>query len=192
MAMSNAERQRRYRERAFKDPDGLLRNRVTLDLSVSSARALERLSRGYGVTKRELVERLLDEAQRAVLSRLDSDSQDAFYDGKLAAGVLALDDRPLSRNDEREPEPPEPEPERDWLLDLAEWVEPGPWKRATYWKQNIAKLGHIDDAAWLHSVLLRADDLERLGVLSEPLGQGGATLSGNMVVEEVMLWRELQ
>lgn len=187
MAMSNAERQRRYRERAFKDPDGLLRNRVTLDLSVSSARALERLSRGYGVTKRDLVERLLDEAQRAVLSSLDSAAQDAFYDGKLPVGVLALDEKPLSGNDKREPEP---EPERDWLLDLAEWIGYGPWKRATYWKQNIAKLGHIDDEAWLHSVLLRADELERLGVLSEPLGQGGATLSGNMVVEEVMLWRE--
>ena len=104
MAMSNAERQRRYRERAFKDPDGLLRNRVTLDLSVSSARALERLSRGYGVTKRDLVERLLDEAQLAVLSSLDSAAQDAFYDGKLPVGVLALDEKPLSRNAEEEPD----------------------------------------------------------------------------------------
>jgi hypothetical protein len=78
MAMSNAERQRRYRERAYRDPDGHLLTRVTLSLGVSPAAALKRLASGYAITQRELIERLLIEADRAALDRLDPSTRSGF------------------------------------------------------------------------------------------------------------------
>jgi len=56
-AMSAAERQRRYRERALKDPDGLLLTRVQVYLSPRPARVLKDLAKGS--SQREVLERLL-------------------------------------------------------------------------------------------------------------------------------------
>lgn len=93
MAMSNAERQRRYRERAYRDPDGHLLTRVTLSLGVSPAAALKRLASGYAITQRELIERLLIEADRAALDRLDPSQYGAYLDGHLPAGALQDNDQ---------------------------------------------------------------------------------------------------
>jgi hypothetical protein len=57
--MSAAERQRRYRERALKDPDGLLLTRVQVYLTPRSARVLKDLARDWGCPQREVIERLL-------------------------------------------------------------------------------------------------------------------------------------
>lgn len=57
--MSNAEKQRRWRERAYKDPDGLLLTRLQVAVSPPAAAALERYCERYSVTKREAVERAL-------------------------------------------------------------------------------------------------------------------------------------
>ncbi|AFL73569.1 hypothetical protein [Thiocystis violascens] len=88
MALSNAERQRRYRERAYRDPDGHLLARITLSLASGPAAALKRLASGYGITQRELIERLLIQAERSVMDRLDPDQGTAYLDGKLPAGAL--------------------------------------------------------------------------------------------------------
>ena len=59
MALSNAEKQRRYRERAMKDPDGLLLTRLQVMISAHAAETLERLCQTSGETKREIVERAI-------------------------------------------------------------------------------------------------------------------------------------
>jgi hypothetical protein len=58
-AMSAAERQRRYRQRALKDPDGLLLTRVQVYLAPRPARVLKDLAHDWGCTQREVIERLL-------------------------------------------------------------------------------------------------------------------------------------
>ena len=57
--MSEAERQRRYRQRALKDPDGLLLTRVQVYLAPRPARVLKDLVRDRGCPQREVIERLL-------------------------------------------------------------------------------------------------------------------------------------
>ena len=57
--MSAAERQRRYRQRALKAPDGLLLTRVQVYLEPRPARVLKDLARGWGCPQREVIERLL-------------------------------------------------------------------------------------------------------------------------------------
>ena len=59
MTSSNAERQRRYRYRALKDPDGPLLTRVQVMLSPSAAAALERICAATGASKREVIEKAL-------------------------------------------------------------------------------------------------------------------------------------
>ena len=61
MAATNAERQRKYRERALKDPDGLLLTRVQVYLAPTPHRILKDLARDWGCTQREVIERLLNE-----------------------------------------------------------------------------------------------------------------------------------
>lgn len=54
----NRERQRRYRERALKDPDGLLFTRLQVMLSPYAAECLSRVCEvNPGMTKREAVEK---------------------------------------------------------------------------------------------------------------------------------------
>lgn len=54
-----AEKQRRWRERAYKAPGGLLLTRLQVAIEPSAAAALERYCARYSVTKREAVERAL-------------------------------------------------------------------------------------------------------------------------------------
>lgn len=83
MALSSAERQRRYRERHLKDPDGEPLARLNLMLSEHMKRNLERLSASYGVTIKATLERLIREETTRVLTGLSGADQNAFYDGKI-------------------------------------------------------------------------------------------------------------
>lgn len=56
---TNAERQRRYRQRALRDPDGLLLTRLQVLISPPAAAALERIEARTGMTRRAIVERAL-------------------------------------------------------------------------------------------------------------------------------------
>ena len=60
--MSAAERQRRYRNRALKDPDGLLLTRVQVYLAARPARVLRDLAQEWDCPQREVIERLLMDA----------------------------------------------------------------------------------------------------------------------------------
>ena len=59
MAMTPAERQRKYKERALKDPDGLLLTRLEVLIDASAAGRLQRMSTITGEKKRDLVQRAI-------------------------------------------------------------------------------------------------------------------------------------
>lgn len=60
MGMSNAERQAEYRaRRPLAGPGGNGERRVNTWVSTEAALALERMSRRYGVTKKEMLEKLI-------------------------------------------------------------------------------------------------------------------------------------
>ena len=56
MAMTNAERQRRFKHRALRDPDGTLLTRLEVLIGPSAAAQLDYMQRATGRTKREIVE----------------------------------------------------------------------------------------------------------------------------------------
>ena len=79
MGKSNAERQAAYRERHLRDPEGG-RERLNLLVSIPAKRQLERLAHCYGVTQGAMLERLLAEAERAMLDSLSPDEQRDYLD----------------------------------------------------------------------------------------------------------------
>ena len=83
MALSNAERQRRYREArrgGAKDEA-----RLNLFIGVSEHLALERLAAHHGVTLRKMIETLASKADTEVVDGLELDTPewDAYFDGAL-------------------------------------------------------------------------------------------------------------
>jgi hypothetical protein len=62
----NRERQRRYRQRALKDPDGLLLTRLQVMISPGADGCLTRICKTTGMTKREAIEKALVELERNV------------------------------------------------------------------------------------------------------------------------------
>lgn len=73
MAKTAAERQKQYREsRQSAGKNG--ERRVTAYVSTAAALALQRLARSYGVTQREILEKLLIAEQDKVLKGLNLDS----------------------------------------------------------------------------------------------------------------------
>jgi hypothetical protein len=65
MAATNAERQRKYREKALKAPDGHLLTRLQTYLSPTAHRVLKDLARAWNCSQREVLERLLIERDPA-------------------------------------------------------------------------------------------------------------------------------
>ena len=73
MAKTAAERQRKYRaSRQFAGDNG--ERRVSAYVSTRAALALHRLAESYGVTKRELLEKLLIDKDEKVLKGLNPDT----------------------------------------------------------------------------------------------------------------------
>lgn len=66
MPSTNAERQRRYRNRALKDPDGLILTRPQVMLSAHATTCLSRIVKAAGKNKREVVEESLIQMERNV------------------------------------------------------------------------------------------------------------------------------
>ncbi|TDY21986.1 hypothetical protein B0G81_2239 [Paraburkholderia sp. BL6665CI2N2] len=85
MALSNSERQRRYRKRRL--GLGGKHERISCLVCISTKRNLERLACYFDCTITEMIERLINERTSDVLSKLDEESQDRF----LAQGELAED-----------------------------------------------------------------------------------------------------
>ena len=84
MAKSNAVRQADYRARHLKDLNGM-GERLNLVIDLHAKRAFERLAVCYGVTQKEIIERLVLGAERATLDKaitMPSGSADYYY-GRL-------------------------------------------------------------------------------------------------------------
>ena len=72
MAKTPAQRQAAYRaRRPYAGKDGNGERRLNLWIDTSSSLALDRLVRRYGVTKREFLEKMILEADEAILRTLD-------------------------------------------------------------------------------------------------------------------------
>ena len=106
MSMSNAERQRMYRQRHLTDVNSS-GARLNLIVDLRGKTRLERLARCYGVTLREVILLVADEAETALLDTLSADQRVAYYAGKLAlrrnsdeppSGDGKGNDDPLRRN----------------------------------------------------------------------------------------------
>jgi hypothetical protein len=75
MAKTVAERQAAYRKgRAEAGENG--ERRLNTWVSTGSSLALDRLAKRYGVTKREMIERLVLEADQKIVGSLDPDSRE--------------------------------------------------------------------------------------------------------------------
>ena len=88
---NNATRQAAYRARHLHDVDGQ-GVRINTVVSIHAKNALQRLATCYGVTQRQMLERVLVEAQRATLAKAGNNNgaQDAYYDGHLRLGPDAV------------------------------------------------------------------------------------------------------
>ena len=78
MAMSNAERQRAYRQRHLAEGEG---HRLNLVVAVQTGAQLDRLAKHYGVTKRAMLERLLQQAESALVDGMKPKAQRTYFDG---------------------------------------------------------------------------------------------------------------
>ncbi|KAA6184102.1 hypothetical protein F2Q65_13605 [Thiohalocapsa marina] len=84
MALSNAERQRRYRERMREiDTDDTPQVKLNAVVDVSTKARLKRMAVYWGITQRAALERIIGEAERAVVDALPHRDQPKYYDGAL-------------------------------------------------------------------------------------------------------------
>ena len=81
MAQTNAQRQAAYRARHLKDESGT-DERISLLVDLHAKRALERLATRYAVTQRAMLERLVKNAESAMLDTLTPDEQASYYSDK--------------------------------------------------------------------------------------------------------------
>ena len=77
-AQSNAERQAAYRQRHLRDVDGR-GERINMVVTVHAKAQLERLARHYGATQREVLARVLADAEGKVVDRLSRGEEKAYY-----------------------------------------------------------------------------------------------------------------
>lgn len=85
MAKTAAERQAQYRATRYKaGKSGNGERRLNTWVSIGAHLALERLARRYGVTQREMLERLIRAEDDGVLAgmRTDTPEWDAYFGGK--------------------------------------------------------------------------------------------------------------
>lgn len=78
MALSNAERQKRYRKRLSSIDDDAL-SRLTAIVSVATAAQFARLARHYGISKRELIEKLMVDAETAVQEGMSKKQLNEYF-----------------------------------------------------------------------------------------------------------------
>ena len=77
-AQSNAARQAAYRQRHLHDVDGQ-GERINMVVTVQAKAQLERLARHYGVTQRDLLARVLADAERIVVDGLGRGEEKSYY-----------------------------------------------------------------------------------------------------------------
>jgi hypothetical protein len=79
MALTNAEKQARYRERHLGIDDE--KTRVQLFLSVEAKAQLERIARHRGYTVTDLIKEPAAQADQEIAHRLTGKAQTEYYDG---------------------------------------------------------------------------------------------------------------
>ncbi len=77
---SNAERQAAYRQRHLSDVDAQA-ERLNMVVSILAKAQHMRLARHHSITQRDLLARLLAEAEGKVVDRLNETARKAYYDG---------------------------------------------------------------------------------------------------------------
>ncbi len=78
MAKTTAERQANYRNgRSMAGENG--ERRINTWVSTGSHMALDRLAKRYGVTKREMLERLIGDADRQIIDSIETDEEWDVY-----------------------------------------------------------------------------------------------------------------
>ena len=82
MAKTNAERQAAYRERHLKDEQGM-GERLNMVVDMKAKLALKRLAIRYGVTQRDVLEGLIEDAEDALLKELSATEQSEYYDSTV-------------------------------------------------------------------------------------------------------------
>ena len=87
MARTSAQRQAAYRERHLKEESGK-GERLNLIINLNAKRAIERLAICYGVTQKEIIERLALGAQRVTLEKAATlpNGPEDYYDGRVRFG----------------------------------------------------------------------------------------------------------
>ena len=78
MPMTNAERQRKYRQRLKSTEDNLLA-RLHMLVSPACVAQLSRIARHQGVTKREALERIMLEAENRLVSELNQVDESDYF-----------------------------------------------------------------------------------------------------------------
>ncbi len=121
--MSNAERQRKYRQRHLKEPDGEPLVRLNLLASANAKAHLERLSSCYAVTLRAALERAIHDASDKVMAGLSGEDKKRYLDRTLRRNEPspplqsnATNETPLHRNEESAPDEPLHRNEQDAAL----------------------------------------------------------------------------
>jgi len=77
MALTPAERQKRYREnRKLAGENGY--RQINVWLSTEAAMALKRMAKRYSVTKREMLERVLVDAQDRIMRKMSDTELDEY------------------------------------------------------------------------------------------------------------------
>lgn len=79
MALTNAEKQARYRERHL-GVDGT-KVAVHLFLSAPAKKQLDRVARLYGYTVTKMIEELAGNAEQHIVDGLDPEARKKYYDG---------------------------------------------------------------------------------------------------------------
>lgn len=75
MALTNAERQKAYRQRRkFEGPDNNGERQLNTWISTKASVALKRLAKSYVVTERALIEKLILEADQTIADGLEFES----------------------------------------------------------------------------------------------------------------------
>ena len=77
----NAKRQAEYRQRHMKEGSD---QRLNVILGLDAKLALERMAKHNGVTNKNLLERVLLEAQSRLLEDMDGEQQTRYYDAKTS------------------------------------------------------------------------------------------------------------
>jgi hypothetical protein len=82
MALSNAQRQARYRQRHLKSVDGE-KVRLSLFLDLYARLRLERIARHQGCTVTALIEKWAAKAEQRIVDRMTPKEEHAYYGGEV-------------------------------------------------------------------------------------------------------------